>query len=89
MQFDMSVIRKMSLEGKNKEIKKLLISEQGKKVWRWVMDERKATTSEVAKEFKLSPQHASGVLNKLHTQGYLSRFEQPQESGGKEWVYYT
>jgi predicted transcriptional regulator len=89
MNFDTCAIRKMSLDGNNKAIKKLLISEQGKKVWRWVMDERKATTAEVAKEFKLSVQHASGVLNKLHTQGYLSRFEQQQDSGGKEWVYYT
>ena len=86
---DCCAIRRMSLEGNNKEIKKLLISEQGKKVWRWVMDERKAKTSDVAKEFKLTTQHASGVLNKLNKQGYLSRFEQQQESGGKEWVYYT
>ena len=87
--FDDCAIRKMSLEGNNKAIKKLLISEQGKKFWRWVMDERKATTSDVMKEFKLSVQHTSGILNKLYKQGYLSRYEQTQESGGKEWVYYT
>ena len=89
MRFDESVIRKISLDGNNKAIRKLLISEQGKKVWRFVMDERKATTSDVMKEFRLSVQHASGILNKLYRQGYLSRYGRQQESGGKEWVYYT
>lgn len=89
MQFNAQVIRELSLLGKNKEIKKLLISEQGKKVWRFVMDERKATTADVSRELRLSIPHASGILNKLFRQGYLDRFEQPQESGGKEWVYYT
>jgi predicted transcriptional regulator len=86
--FDPSAIRKMSLDGNNKAIRKLLISQQGREVWQWVHDERQATTHDVMNKFKLSVQHTSGILNKLYRQGYLRRHQQTQSSGGWEWVYY-
>jgi len=78
----------MSLAGNNKEIKDLLISDFNRKVYSVVRDEREVTASEIADEFDISIQHASGSLRKMYKQGYIRRWEQPQESGGFEWVYF-
>ena len=85
---DPSGIRAYSLAGLNSEVRKYLISDSARKVWKWVFDVRKATASEVSGEFDISIQHASGILNKLYKLQYLRRDENPQASGGYEWVYY-
>lgn len=81
-------IRSLSIQGKNNEIKALLLSDQSRDVYRFVFDEREATAAQVAEKFDLSIQHASGMLAKMWRQMYLRRSEQAQESGGYEWVYY-
>ncbi len=78
----------MSLAGKNKEIKELLISDFNRKVYFVIRDEREVTASEIAFKFDIGIQHASGSLRKMYKQGYIRRLEQPQESGGFEWVYF-
>ena len=85
---DYSTIRQYSLQGFNKEIKKQLISDQGLEVYNWIARERQSTTAQVANKFKLSSQHASGLLNKLYKQNYLRRDSRIQSSGGQEWMYY-
>lgn len=85
---DKCLIRNASLAGKNKEIKSLLISDQGLLVYKFVASKNEATARDVAEELGLSIQHASGVLAKLYRQQYLRRDSEPQESGGYEWVYF-
>ena len=82
------VIREMSLAGENDEIRKLLLSDRSRNILRWIIEKREASTSQVAYEFNISVQHASGMLRKMYKQLYLRRYELPQESGGYEWVYH-
>lgn len=85
---DKCLIRAASLAGKNKEIKALLISDQGFLVYKFVSSKGEATARSVAEKFGIGIQHASGVLAKLYRQQYLRRDSELQESGGYEWVYF-
>ena len=85
---DCCEIRKYSLAGKNKEIKALLLSDQGRNIYHFIFDRREATSRDVAKHFDMSAQHASNVLYKMYKQLYLRRDEVKQDSGGYEWNYY-
>lgn len=84
---DAAKIRVWSLSGANEPIKKLLISDQGKQIFDFVKKQTSATSAEVGREFGLSVQHASIVLNRLWCQGYLSRKQSAHESGGQVYVY--
>ena len=85
---DKQAIRDASLSGRNKEIKALLISKQGRAIVKFIFDEREATTRQVADHFKISIQHSSTTLNKLYLQMYLRRDQHTHESGGKEYNYF-
>jgi len=85
---DDEVIREFSLAGKNDRIKFLMISPRDRVIRAFVVNKREATASDVAKEFNISIQNASGTLTKLYRKGYFRRNEQLQDSGGYEWVYY-
>jgi len=82
------MIRRYSLMGKNKEIKALLITKSGKRIYDFVFKQREATSAQVASHFGISIQNASRVLNKLYNQQYLRRDQWKQESGGYEWNYF-
>ena len=81
-------IRSLSIQGKNEEIKALLLSEQSREVYRFVFDERESTAAEVAAKFNLSVQHASTILARLWRQIYLRRYQRSHKTGGREWVYH-
>ena len=85
---DKDAIRGASLAGKNKEIRALLISKQGREICKFIFDKREATTREVADHFNISIQHSSTTLEKLFKQMYLRRDQHTHESGGKEYNYF-
>ena len=85
---NMCDVRNMSLAGKNKEIRAILISKQGLDIYRFIFDKREATTREVADHFGISIQHASTTLDKLFKQLYLRRDQHTHKSGGKEYNYF-
>lgn len=53
----------------------------------YILEKRKVTTSEVSKNFDITPQNASTRLKNLYKLGYVRRVEEVAESGGKEFIY--
>jgi len=84
---DESAIRGLSLDWGNKKIKSLLISDQGRKAYKFIRKNREVTSGSFSLSEGISVQHASVVLSRIYRQGYVDRFERIALTGGYEWVY--
>ncbi|HIF9225891.1 TPA: DNA-binding protein [Photobacterium damselae] len=63
------------------------ITEANRPLLEYILNNRAATTSQVANAFDITTQNASTRLKKMYTLGYLNRTEETAETGGKEFVY--
>ena len=79
-------IRNLSLAGKNKEIRSLLISPEGLKVFEVLKEKREATSKQIAEVLDMQSTHVSVILVKLYKQGYIRRDARPHK--GNEFNYY-
>ena len=62
-------------------------SDANKPLLDYILKNRAATTSQVAKYFDITAQNASTRLKKIYSAGYINRTEETAETGGKEFVY--
>ena len=82
-----STILKAVLQGKGADIKEKLISENQIDIVHWVKSKKSANSADLSNYKRISVQHASMLLQRLHALGYLKRVEKNQKSGGIRYVY--
>lgn len=81
------LVRKLVMEGKSDEIRRLLLSPKQRAIVQWVRDRDEATARELADHMGISIQLASGTLRHLYQIGYLIRGGMTHETGGTEYIY--
>ncbi len=69
------------------EAKFFLLTHNQIKILRFIKSYEHISTAQLALQFNLSVQSASGQLKRLYERGYLKRTEAVQSSGGLEYLY--
>lgn len=84
----LSVVKLLSIQGYNKEIRKCLLTKTELKVCKFIINSGDATAKDVSNKINIDTPHASTLLTRLYNKSFLSRVRNINIANHVEYKYH-